>query len=376
MAKAEYLARSGARFPLETPRWRDDDGAPLMITPLAGVTKDDLDASARGLWRYQAALPTPIAQPISMGEGRTPLVERAFARGRALCKLDWMTPTGSFKDRGVSVMLSTLRQHGVFEVLEDSSGNGGASVAAYAAFGGLRAKILAPAYAQAEKIVQMRACGAEVELVDGSRDDVAREAVRQSDEIFYASHNWQPFFLHGVKTAAYEIWEDLGHAAPDNIIVSTGAGSNILGADLAFGELARAGAARKTPRLFAAQPRNCAPIVSNLDHENGPFKTISAAPTIAEGASIAHPERLPEVLAALRRSGGGACAIEEDAIVRAHGALCASGLYVEPTCAMALAAFERLLEARVIQERETTVLILTGSGLKATGKIGAIHEFG
>ena len=126
-----------------------------------------------------------------------------------LLKCDWMNPTGSFKDRGASVMLSLLRAQGITHVLEDSSGNGGAAVAGYAAAGGMRATIMTPASTSAGKTVQMRAYGAEIRLIPGSRQDTADAAVREAASIFYASHNWHPFFLQGTKTLAYELWEDL-----------------------------------------------------------------------------------------------------------------------------------------------------------------------
>ena len=144
-----------------------------------------------------------------MGEGCTPLVARRWRGAPALFKLEWFSPTGSFKDRGASVMLSILRDQGVTRVLEDSSGNGGAAIAAYAAAGGIGAKILVPASTSPDKTVQMRAYGAEIELVPGTRQDVSDAAVRQAATIFYAGHNWQPFFLQGTKTLAYELWEDL-----------------------------------------------------------------------------------------------------------------------------------------------------------------------
>ena len=171
-------------------------------------------------------------------------------------------PTGSFKDRGATVMLSLLRAQGVRAVLEDSSGNGGAAIAAYAAAGGLAATILAPASTSPAKTVQMRAHGATVELIPGTRQDTAEAAIRRAEQIFYASHNWHPFFLHGTKTLAYELWEDLGFRAPDNVIVPCGAGSNVLGCAIGFDELLRAGQIDRPPRLFAAQPAACAPIAA------------------------------------------------------------------------------------------------------------------
>ena len=156
--------RTGRTWPLDRPRWCGDDGAPLMLTPMPGIGRDDIEQGERSLWRYRAALP-PLAAgapPISMGEGRTPLVPRSVGGATALLKCEWFMPTGSFKDRGASVMLSLLRAQGVREVLEDSSGNGGAAVAAYAAAGGMRARILVPESTSPAKAVQARASGAAI----------------------------------------------------------------------------------------------------------------------------------------------------------------------------------------------------------------------
>ena len=217
---------------------RDDTAAPLDRHI---AQRAQIETATRSLWRYRAALPLLPDDPITMGEGCTPLIRRTLHGSSVLLKCEWFMPTGSFKDRGASVMLSLLRAQGVREVLEDSSGNGGAAVAAYAAAGGMHAMIMAPASTSPAKTVQMRAYGVEIELVPGTRQDTADEAVRQAEAIFYASHNWQAFFLQGTKTLAYELWEDLFFQAPDNIVIPTGAGSNVLGLDIGFGELLRRG---------------------------------------------------------------------------------------------------------------------------------------
>jgi threonine synthase len=287
-------------------------------------------------------------------------------------KLEWFSPTGSFKDRGASVMVSILRAHGVTRVLEDSSGNGGAAIAAYAAAGGVAAKILVPASTPNDKTVQMRAYGAEVELIPGARQDVSDAAARQAAAIFYAGHNWQPFFLQGTKTLAYELWEDLDFNAPDNIIIPTGAGSNILGCDIGFSELLRQGEIASLPRLFAAQPKNCAPLHASFMAGSDDSVAVEVRPTIAEGASIAEPVRAREVLAAIRRSGGAIVAVSEAEIEQTLFELARIGLYTEPTSALAAAAFTRLLERGALRPSEMTVLVLTGSGLKATQRVGEL----
>ena len=363
---------SGQIYPISEPRWRSDTGAPLMITALSGIGRDMVDTGKRSLWRYAAALPVEVPDPITMGEGVTPLVSLKWGGVPARFKLEWFSPTGSFKDRGASVMVSILRDQGVTRLLEDSSGNGGAAIAAYAAAGGIAAKILVPADTPPGKTVQMRSYGAEVELIPGTRQDASDAAARQAGTIFYAGHNWQPFFLQGTKTLAYELWEDLKFNAPDNVIIPTGAGSNIIGCDIGFGELLRRGEIGSRPRLFAAQPENCAPLHASFKAGSEDVAPVEVRRTIAEGAAITKPVRAREVLAALRRSGGATVAVSEAEIEGALFELSRIGLYVEPTSAIAAAAFTKLIEHGVIQPGETTVLVLTGSGLKATQRIGEL----
>lgn len=369
MTETAYLdPRTGRTYPLETPRWCGDGQAPLLLTPLPGIGRDAIRAEDRSLWRYAAALPFVPEDPITMGEGCTPLVPRVIGGASALLKCEWFMPTGSFKDRGASVMLSLLRAQGVTEVLEDSSGNGGAAVSAYAAAGGMAATIFVPASTSPAKTVQSRASGATIRLIPGSRQDCADAALAESERLFYASHNWHPFFLHGTKTLAYELWEDLGFRAPDNVIVPCGAGSNVLGCGIGFDELRHAGEIDRGPRIFAAQPANCAPIARAFLGE----AAVPAQPTIAEGTAIAQPIRLAEVNQVLRESGGGAVMLEEAEIAAATLELARTGIYVEPTCAQAAAAFARLLAAGTIRADETTVVVLTGTGLKSTPRIAEL----
>jgi threonine synthase len=370
---ASYLdPRTGQTFPLDSPRWCGDDHAPLLITPLPGITRARIDRATRSLWRYRAALPFQVDDPITMGEGCTPLLPRVLHGAPALLKCEWFMPTGSFKDRGAAVMLSLLRAQGVRAVLEDSSGNGGAAVAAYAAAGGMQATIMAPSSTSPAKTVAMRAYGAVVELIPGTRQDTADAAVRRSASVFYASHNWQPFFLHGTKTLAYELWEDLGFRVPDNVIVPCGAGSNVLGCEIGFSELLRAGEIDMLPRIFAAQPAHCAPIAASFLAGSETQLETAISPTIAEGTAIARPVRLREVLGTLRETCGGAVMLTEEEIAAATLDLARSGIYVEPTSAQVAAAFGKLLAAGTVRPEQTTVLVLTGSGLKATSRIAEL----
>jgi threonine synthase len=369
----EYLdPRSGATFPLDQPRWCGIDHAPLLLTPLPGLKRDQIETTTRSLWRYRSAFPFQIDEPITLGEGVTPLIPCTVAGVRVLLKCEWINPTGSFKDRGASVMLSLLRAQGVRHVLEDSSGNGGAAISAYAAAGGMAATILAPASTSPAKTVQMRAHGATVDLIPGTRQDTADAAVARSASVFYASHNWHPFFLQGTKTLAYELWEDLGFRPPDNIITPCGAGSNVLGCEIGFSELLRAGQIECLPRIFAAQPANCAPIAAAFMAQSDEPVATEIAPTMAEGTAIAHPIRLREVLGALHETEGGAVTLTEKEIAEATLDLARVGIYVEPTSAQVAAAFAKLLATGTITPEQTTVLVMTGSGLKATPRIAGL----
>jgi threonine synthase len=375
MSAASYIdPRNGKLYPLDVPRWCSDEQTPLLVTPGNGISRDDIDGRTRSLWRYQAALPVRIARPITLGEGCTPLVEANWGDLRPHFKLEWFNPTGSFKDRGSAVLLSFLRQIGVDAVLEDSSGNGGSSMAGLGAAGGLRVKILAPASTSPAKIAQVRAYGAEVQLVDGPREESEAEAIRQSKQTFYASHNWQPFFLEGTKSFAYELWEDFGFKAPDNVVMPVGAGSSLLGCAFGFRELKKAGQITKLPRLFVAQPLNCSPIDASFKAGVDTPVARDVHKTIAEGTAIKSPMRLREIIMAVRESGGGAVALTEDAIVAALRRLARQGLFAEPTSASAAAALDKLVGGGAIRPGETTVVILTGTGLKAATTVADLVQ--
>lgn len=355
---------------MDAQRWRGDDGAPLTVAPRPGIGPGDVDPGVRSLWRYRAALPGDTDRPVSLGEGCTPLVTGRWGGHDVRFKLEWFNPTGSFKDRGTSVVVSHLARAGVAEVIEDSSGNGGSSAAAYCAAAGIRARILVPASTSPAKVLQTRAYGATLTLVPGDREATARQALHDAATTPYASHNWHPLFLQGTKTLAYELWEDLGFAAPDAVVTVAGAGSTVLGMDLGFGELLAAGHIDRLPRLLVAQPERCAPIHAAFHG----LTEVTFGPTIAEGTAIRYPIRLPEVVDAVRRSGGDTAAIGEDDIASAVRRLAGSGLYAEPTSASAAAAIDVFAARGAIRPGETTVVVLTGSGLKAGTTMAALFD--
>lgn len=360
----KVVDRSGQSYDLDGSRWRGDDGSPLTAEPQVATRPDEIDVAERSLWRYR--LPVSPEHKVSMGEGMTPMVGRIFDDREVYFKLEWFNPTSSFKDRGVSVMVSYLASQGATHILEDSSGNGGSSVAAYAAAAGIDATIIAPATTSEAKIFQIGAFGATIEKVGGTRDDVSAEAVRRSETIPYASHAWHPMFLQGTKTVAYEMWESLGFTAPDNVVMVSGGGSLALGCDIAFTELLEAGLIDHRPRLLIGQPEHWARIVDEL---NGTDAPAERRPTIAEGASIASSVRLDDVVAAVRRSNGAGVRVSDAEIALAMKDLLSMGLFAEPTSSVAAAALRRFIADGTIGEGETTVVILTGSGLKSVEKM-------
>jgi threonine synthase len=371
---------TGRTYPLGEARWRADSGHYLNLSPGPGLKRGEIDTARRSVWRYARALAVGAEHAVSLGEGWTPLLDGRWDGAPVHYKLDFLMPTGSFKDRGMTVMVSYLKSHNVERVLEDSSGNAGASLSAYAAAAGLSCRILVPETASYPKIAQIAACGADVVTIKGARQDVAEAALAQTTDpsraMFYASHNWQPLFVEGTKTLAYELWEQSGFRAPDNLVVPLGYGSNVLGAERGFDELWRAGEIARRPRLFGVQAASCAPYAAAFREGVEHLVPIPVRPTVAEGIATPRPTRVAEVLRAVRETGGTIVAVEETEIVRALRELARRGLYVEPTSAAAAAGLSRLLASGVIRPQEHTVLVLTGSGLKASATIGDLLKLG
>ncbi len=369
-------AATGATYPLDKPRWCGDGGAHLNLGDAPGLTRGEIDTTKYSVWRYAKALLVEAKDAVTLGEGWTPLVDGKLDGISVTMKLEFMMPTGSFKDRGMTTLITYLKNRGVMSVLEDSSGNAGASMAAYSAAAGMKARILVPETASYPKIAQMAATGADVVTVKGSRQDVADAALRYAKEIFYASHNWQPFFLEGTKTLAYELWEQFGFNIPDNIVFPVGYGSNVCGCERGFAELKRRGEIDRVPKLFAVQAANCAPLYAAFKAGADEAVPTDVATTVAEGIASSKPTRLREVVRAVRNSGGSIVAVSEDEIVSALGALARQGLYVEPTSAAAAAGLRQLFKSKAIVPEQKTVLVLTGTGLKASEKIGQLLKVG
>ena len=329
-----------------------------------------------GAWQAEWAgfsIPMPTHGPIdaaSLGEGNTPLA-RLPALGELLGlkelygKLEFMNPTGSYKDRGTAVMMAVARELGVKEVVEDSSGNAGASVSAYAARCGVKAHVFAPATAPVAKVRQIKVYGAEVHSIEGSRDDTTDAAVAYYEErrLVYASHAWSPYFLEGTKTFAYEVAGQCGERLPEHIVFPVGNGGLFLGARRGFLELRRDGRISRMPRLHAVQSRSVMPLVAG--HRGEEWTLASAERTVAGGISVARPARGRQVLDALRDTDGVAVAVDDADILRAHRLLSTmEGVFAEPTSAAAFAGLERLVADGVIGADDPTLVPVTGFGLK------------
>jgi len=274
---------------------------------------------------------------VTLGEGNTPLVwAEAFGR-RVAFKCEYQNPTGSFKDRGTAALVSFLKSRGVTEAVEDSSGNAGASFAAYAARAGIRARVFVPESASGPKRRQIEMYGAELVPVAGARSNAA-EAVKKAAEAgaVYASHAYLPFNLPGYATIAEEIIAQVG-GVPSAVIVPAGQGGLLLGAWRGFLNGSPRGVREEAPRMIGVQAEACSPLVE----ERG--KKKEEGTTIAEGVRVSHPLRRDAVLKAVEESGGGWIAVAEADILPGRDAVAQKGFYGEPTSAIAWKALEEIL---------------------------------
>lgn len=364
MSDQLVCATCHAAYPLYKPRWRCACGGllDLQFTP-----RFDLGAIASRpptLWRYREALPLPAeARPVTLGEGFTPIIEITIAGRTVHVKQEQLAPSGSYKDRGATLLISAARAMGVADVVEDSSGNAGAAIAAYAAAAAINCEIFVPANTSPEKVAQVRAYGAAINLVPGSRQDTARAVWEAAQTRYYASHVWNPLFFQGTKTFAYEVCEQLGWRGPDAVLLPVGNGTLLLGAYLGFRDLLGAGLIDHLPRLFAVQAQRCAPLAQAARLNADQPAAIVSQPTWAEGIAIATPIRGDQCLRAVRDSGGAWLMVSEDQIAQAWSELAGRGYYVEPTSAATIAALPHLPS-----DAGTCVTALTGHGLKSTAK--------
>ncbi|WP_134668349.1 pyridoxal-phosphate dependent enzyme [Halorussus marinus] len=361
--------------------WRCDCGRPLELAdrplPTGPAPEfEQLDAR-RGLWAFDAFV--PIEPRVTLGEGFTPLQDAPEWGPNAQFKLEYVFPSGSFKDRGATTTLSRAAELGVERVVEDSSGNAGAAVAQYAARAGIEADIYVPADAKASKLAAIERVGATPIEIEGSRQDVTDACIervarsragadpRQRGDAWYASHAWNPAFFAGTATVAFEIAAQRDWDVPDAVVAPLGHGTLFLGAYRGFRALTDAGWTDEMPRLLGAQAAGYAPIADEL-HGDGPGGASGTPPDdneVADGIQIREPVRKDQILDAIEATDGDAIALGADPVEDALDRLHRGGFYVEPTCAAAPAALERYRERGVVDPGDDVVVALTGSGLKS-----------
>jgi threonine synthase len=328
----------------------------------------DLSGRPPTLWRYAEALPVAEPRGLSMGEGMTPLIAIP-GHPAAAVKVDYLMPTGSFKDRGAVLLAALARDLAVTRIVADSSGNAGTAIAAYAARAGIACEVYVPAATSPGKVAQLRFYGATVHRVEGSREDTADAAIGAASRpgVFYASHAWHPLFLHGTKTYVFEVWEQLGGRLPEALALPAGNGTLMLGCYLGCRDLLAQRLIDRLPAITAVQAEGCAPLAEAFARGlTGPVPVTSSA-TIAEGIAIARPPRGEQILSAVKDSGGAVVTVSDDQIRAAQADLARSGLYVEPTSAVCWAAFRAgLIPALPAPGPEPRVVVpLCGTGLKS-----------
>jgi threonine synthase len=276
-------------------------------------------------------------------------------------KLEFMQPTGSYKDRGSAVLATALVRAGATAVAEDSSGNAGASLAAYLGSANIRMRLFAPKAAGAGAVRQARAYGSEVDQSATSRAEAARLAADVPAPFRPASHAVSAYFLAGVATMAFEVWEGLDRNAPESVVTPLGQGILTLGLYYGFVSLKEAGLITTIPRLYGVQAEGCSPFARAFSAGASDVAPSQSDATIARGVAVAEPVRGREVLGAIRSTGGGVVTVSDEQIAKTAGDLARMGWFVEPTGAVGAAGLEGISASGAGQN---AVVPLTGNGLK------------
>ena len=352
-------------YPSTEPRWNCTCGGLLTLGFRARFPLQKIKKRKPTLWRYREALPIDDDRHIiSFDEGFTPLVEEELFGKQVLLKQDHLFPSGSYKDRGASVLVSKIRELGVKKVVEDSSGNAGAAIAAYCAKASIECHIYVPKKTSIEKLVQIKQYGAVLHMVNGDRTDTAHAAMKQAQTTYYASHYWNPYFFHGTKTAIFEIVEQLGWKSPDILIIPVGNGTLLFGSFIGLQELQREGIIKKLPQIIAVQAENCSPLADAWRNKDTHISHKTSKETLAEGIAIPSPIRAHDILNSVKDTNGAIITVTEKEILDALHYIRKKGYYIEPTSAVVIAAFQKYQT----REDQVVVLPLTGHGLK-TSKI-------
>jgi threonine synthase len=354
---------------------------PACHSPL--LARYDLDAAARTLtlaalpgrprsiWRFAEVLPSD--DPVSLGEGGTPLVAapRLGARigvERLYIKDEGQNPTGSFKARGLAAAVSMARTLGIETIALPTAGNAGGAAAAYAAQAGIGCVIAMPADTPAANVVEARAFGADLRLIDGLISDcgkfIAEHGAQQG--WYEVSTLKEPYRIEGKKTMGYELWEEFGGRLPDVVVYPTGGGVGLIGMCKAFDELEAMGlAGRERPRMIAVQAEGCAPIVRAFAAHRDTSEFWDNAATVASGLRV--PKALGDfiVLRDLYATHGEAVAVGDGELMSACRELARlEGVFAAPEGGAGIAAVQALAAEGKIGAGETVVVFNTGSGYK------------
>ena len=314
----------------------------------------------------------PMDEPLhsnSLGEGNTPLVFlekicEELGLGSLWAKLEFIAPTGSFKDRGSAVLTTMGRDLGVTEFIEDSSGNAGASLSAYGAAAGLKVHVFAPASAASGKLDQIQVFGASLYKIEGPRQAAteAAEEFMKDRGIVYMSHNLSPYFSEGMKAASYEIVDVLDDGI-DHVVLPVGNGSLLIGMVRGYQELFETGIIRRIPKFHGVQANAVRPVVAALNGEQWSHDDVQ--PTNASGIAVSKPPRLKEMIEAIRVTGGSGVTVSEESLTEWQTRLASSeGVFAEMTSSGAFAGLAQLIESGVIERDSNVCVPITGSGLK------------
>ncbi|MGE5206751.1 MAG: threonine synthase [Chlamydiota bacterium] len=383
MARITFLecTRCGEHLTAQEPQTvcPHDGGVLFARYDLAGLKKsfnrESLAGRAPTMWRYREVLPD--AEPVSLGEGFTPLL-RSREYPNVYIKDEGLNPTGSFKARGLSAAVTMARAYGLNKLAIPSAGNAASALAAYSAAAGIEAHIFMPKDVPRANLVECRSYGAQVTLVDGLISDCARLVGerKQAEGWFDISTLKEPYRVEGKKTMGYEAVEQLGWRAPDGIIYPTGGGVGLIGMWKALDEMEALGwIGKERPKMVTVQASGCAPIVKAWDEHKATAEAWANAATVAAGLRVPKAYGDYLILDILRKSKGTAVAASDleimDAVQHWAGK---EGVFAAPEGAAALVAYRKLLASGFFQASDTVVMYNTGSGLKYVDAIAQYTE--
>lgn len=324
------------------------------------------------VWRYRELLPVQ-GEPVSLGEGMTPLIRVArlgerIGLHRLWVKDEGQNPTGTFKARGLAVAVTRARELAARSLVIPTAGNAGGALAAYAAAAGLACVVVMPADTPEANELECRACGAQVIKLDGLISDCARYVAERyvPDGWFEVSTLKEPYRVEGKKTMGLEVWEQFGGTLPDVILYPTGGGVGLIGMWKAFDELEQMGLlGGRRPRMVAVQAAGCAPVVEAWQRGERACRLWENARTVASGLRVPRPLGDFLILDILRVSRGAAVAVSDEEIVAAARQLARwEGIYAAPEGAAAVAAVVQLRQQGWLTQEESVVIYNTGSGYK------------